>query len=435
MQTADANAPNFQSAEQDLVPVKLPVQGTNLEMIVLAVLVSASSIALPMFGYARQLAGLAILALFVLRWNDVRPYAQHFWFLFLFPVWVALSVIWSPVPSKTLNFALSHIVEIVALVYFASRLSPHQLIKSIFWGGQIMFFMALPHFATIDPYHIPPGFSIKNWLANLMFVAMVSSLYVVFSGKNALWERLLAAFCIPLSFMIVVKAESATALVLSLFSIFFMVMVGLFWRMVASVKMLPTLVMVSIVAAALLGMVAAGLMLDDDPMAMFLGALGKDTSLTGRTDLWDHANTLIAERPFLGLGAEGFWLPWRGDAQILLEIFLKGQFTRFSFHNSYYEITVHLGVIGLLFMLIAEVYILSRIVISWFKNQDVTAAFFLMFGILVLIRSFTESELYNPLNINKMILFLGGMSFLAHRTGWAPREWVESQLALQNRGK
>jgi O-antigen ligase len=38
-----------------------------------------------------------------------------------------------------------------------------------------------------------------------------------------------------------------------------------------------------------------------------LTASGKDSKLTGRADLWQVADRLIAQKPILGLGYNAFW--------------------------------------------------------------------------------------------------------------------------------
>ena len=42
--------------------------------------------------------------------------------------------------------------------------------------------------------------------------------------------------------------------------------------------------------------------------------VGKDATLTGRTDLWNVAITMIARRPWLGYGYGGFWRGWTGES-------------------------------------------------------------------------------------------------------------------------
>ena len=69
-----------------LVPVKVPVQGSIIEMMLLAALLSSAALSLPIMGPVRQLAALSVLGLFILHFGNLRPYVQHFWFLFL-SVW------------------------------------------------------------------------------------------------------------------------------------------------------------------------------------------------------------------------------------------------------------------------------------------------------------------------------------------------------------
>ena len=41
---------------------------------------------------------------------------------------------------------------------------------------------------------------------------------------------------------------------------------------------------------------------------LILGFLGKDATLTGRTDLWEFVKICISQRPLLGWGFSAFWL-------------------------------------------------------------------------------------------------------------------------------
>jgi exopolysaccharide production protein ExoQ len=70
-------------------------------------------------------------------------------------------------------------------------------------------------------------------------------------------------------------------------------------------------------------------------------ALGRDTSLTGRTDVWD-AVLLLNPSPLLGAGYESFWLGRR--LAVLWSEFWWGPNQA---HNGYLEVYLNLGVIGL----------------------------------------------------------------------------------------
>ena len=76
--------------------------------------------------------------------------------------------------------------------------------------------------------------------------------------------------------------------------------------------------------------------------------VGRDTTLTGRTDIWDKALGLV-QNPVLGAGFETFWL---GDRLLAMwkafPVFLPNQA-----HNGYLEMYINLGVVGLILFLFA----------------------------------------------------------------------------------
>ena len=421
-------------ATDEMIPVRLPVFASGIEIAVIIVWLAAVSLVatggtlLELVTPLRYLATFGILALFVMNFEDLQEHLFKFWFLFLYPLWTTLSFLWSPVPSSALEMGLLQITEIIGLIYIAARISPHQTIKIVFWAYMIIFFWTAPYLPSIDAVTMPPGFAEKNMLANRMFITLVCCLYVIYSGRSHILERILAIAVLPLAFYIIFAAESATSLVLAIVAICFMTLIGTVWQAVNRVEALSSIVMIAMVILFIGGGLIAVSLLTEGPLNAFLNSLGKDTTLTGRTELWDEAIRLVRDNPIMGLGAEGFWQPWRGDAQSLLEYFYKPINSRFSFHNSYLEIAVHLGLVGVILMLIPVGYMLSRIVTNWFRKQDLAAGFFLMFAVLSLARSMTESDLYNPLNINKMLFFIGGMAFLSYRDKMMPRTAVENYL-------
>jgi O-antigen ligase len=78
-------------------------------------------------------------------------------------------------------------------------------------------------------------------------------------------------------------------------------------------------------------------------------AVGRDSTLTGRTDLWNDLLAMAAN-PVLGAGYESFWL---GDR--LNDIWRLHPFRPNQAHNGYLEIYLNLGAVGLL--LVAAVMI------------------------------------------------------------------------------
>jgi O-antigen ligase len=72
------------------------------------------------------------------------------------------------------------------------------------------------------------------------------------------------------------------------------------------------------------------------------------TGLTGRTEFWEAALTLIGERPFLGYGYQVEGKVWSDPRFFRDEIVLWSGSARTSLHNGYISVAISLGVIALL---------------------------------------------------------------------------------------
>lgn len=80
-----------------------------------------------------------------------------------------------------------------------------------------------------------------------------------------------------------------------------------------------------------------------------LGSVGKDTTLTGRTELWQMMGYEIVRHPWLGAGYGGFWLGLEGPSYTIVRHFswLPGQA-----HNGYIDVTNGIGFVGLALLLV-----------------------------------------------------------------------------------
>jgi O-antigen ligase len=72
--------------------------------------------------------------------------------------------------------------------------------------------------------------------------------------------------------------------------------------------------------------------------------IGKDTTLTGRTDLWTVALVMIHRHPWLGYGFGGFWRGVVGDSG---EFWTAVGWPAPHSHNGFIDLTLDLGLVGL----------------------------------------------------------------------------------------
>ena len=124
--------------------------------------------------------------------------------------------------------------------------------------------------------------------------------------------------------------------------------------------------------------------------AMFLGigsslvgTLGRDTTFTGRTAIWQAALPLVTN-PLLGMGFESFWL---GRRLVTVEG-LIGQGINQA-HNGYIEIYLNLGAIGIVLLLILLITAYRRIFTDVVRQTQV-GSLRLAFFIIAVAYNFSE---------------------------------------------
>jgi exopolysaccharide production protein ExoQ len=117
-----------------------------------------------------------------------------------------------------------------------------------------------------------------------------------------------------------------------------------------------------------------------------VGILGRDATLTGRTELWSvvlgmHFN------PIIGTGYESFWLGPR-----LEQLWSTFWWRPTQAHNGFIETYLNLGWIGLL-LLASVIWSAYARAISGVGRRDPCAAFLLALSVVVVPYNFTEASL------------------------------------------
>ena len=112
-----------------------------------------------------------------------------------------------------------------------------------------------------------------------------------------------------------------------------------------------------------------------------------DSTLTGRTIIWDFAQYEIARRPLLGWGYQSFWLvpdsPSIVDAAGWVKMMPNA-------HNGYYDTMLELGYVGLVFLLVFVIAILHGVGRVADRNPA-RARLLLSLALFVILYNFLES--------------------------------------------
>jgi exopolysaccharide production protein ExoQ len=151
-------------------------------------------------------------------------------------------------------------------------------------------------------------------------------------------------------------------------------------------------------------LVAAG----SDAVDFLLAALGRNATLTGRTDLWRYAVHIIASQPVLGYGFQAFWLHDQIDAEALWSRFSIASRTGFHFHSSYVEAAVELGYAGVAVLIATFLGILIGTLRWSWQDRSVPAAFFVAVVCCLVARSITEVDALAQFQPGTFMLFVAG---------------------------
>ena len=342
----------------------------------------------------------------VLFARQTLPTYLRAWPTLIIPVMCVISAIWAPSANDAIRKGVFMGLTGAIAIYAASRLNVRQIVAIYFLGETVGALLSIvnPNLANGSWTGV---FGQKNFLAVHMFILYTTGLAILLDKQSLIWLRAMALFFIPLAMTLIFLSKSATTLMLLIGATGALAGHKFLWQPAIRIPHMRTLIIITMV---LLG-VLAGLMLfglfQFDATDTMLKALGKDSTLTGRTFIWDMGHRVMNEHPLTGVGADGFWRPERGIANQITTFFFYEHFVKFSFHNSYIENGVQLGYPGYYATYFLAGWGLWNCFWTWGRNQTLLNAAFLILAIMVLIRSNAEIDLGAELAGTAILFFIG----------------------------
>lgn len=363
---------------------------------------------LDMFSPLRYLCILGFIGIMVYDYKRLMPLMLKSWPLFALAIMGLISVGWSPHPSEAMRQGVLLVLSSFVAVVIGGHLTTQQALRAIMFAGMATTLVSIPY---TDSFHYGgPFYGSKNYFALHMLFCMLLSLIAVLNEKEALPLRLLALPFVPLCFVFVMLADSATSLVFAVLGGAGLVGIKFFWTPAAKVHGLSVMIILLGFALALTLAIIVVNMPQNTYVEKFLSLVGKDATLTGRTSLWEGARLAAEQRPWTGLGLEGFWFYDSGAAQTLNENDFKPYGTKLSFHNVFWEVRVHLGYIGLAIFLFYLGWTSLRLLYLWFQDGSLVNSALLLLIAVNLTISFTESLLMGTFTTPVFLQALAGIA-------------------------
>ncbi|WP_274631333.1 O-antigen ligase family protein [Arvimicrobium flavum] len=358
------------------------------------------------FGQVSVLAyyGLWLPLILVDYRHSLGNYTRFYWII-AFGVFACLSVFWSAAPGVTARAGVQYLSHIVCALIAARTVNVRTMALGMLAGVIFVLLYSLAfggyHYDPLDgDYSFVGAFASKNQLGFFASLGIYFAFACIFVLGERGFARLLALFGGCLSGYALIASQSATSIIATAATL--VVMIGLSVTVLFAPRTRKTLFALGIVLV--LGLVFVGLNLGG--MAMVLGAFGKDATLTGRTYLWAEGIAAGWESPVVGAGYYAYWVQGFSEAERLWEEFYIGSRSGFHFHNTYIELFVELGFIGLLLAGLVIVRVWLGYLLRLLHGHDVMRSH-LLFGVafMLLVRSFFEVDVMHPYAIGSFLLY------------------------------
>lgn len=342
--------------------------------------------------------GLLAMGIVVLLGRTTRVWAilrANKLILFCF-CYFAVSLLWSEYPGVAFKRWTKAVGDLVMILVVLTDKEPLTAIKRLL---SRLSFVLIPVSILFIKYYPQLGMGYSEWTGGAIYMGVTTN-------KNTLG---VVCLCFGLGsvwrFLDVYKGQEVTgrtrhliaqgvilAMVLHLFrlmdsmtslSSFLMALVLVLATSCRPVIRRPAVV--HILVASMLAVSGSVAFLGVSPSA--LQAMGRNPTLTERTDLWATLLSVVRD-PWFGTGFESFWLGSRLD-----EIWRQTSFQANEAHNGYLEVFLNLGWMGiaLLAALIATAY--PRVLAAW-RTNDPRGVLCLAYFFVGLVYNFTEAAFF-----------------------------------------
>lgn len=330
--------------------------------------------------------------LLFLRWKKVFAVFKKdksIWLIWLLILIICLSYFWSAFPSESFRYSIYAVGTTLFGLYLATRYTIQEQIVIFSWTFglivvlSILFAVALPQYGTMGGVHEGAWRGIYTH-KNIFGLALVPAAIIFYlralSSKSISWLFwvLLAA-----TVALLVLAGSTGSLVN------FAVMVGLClayrllrWRY----ELMISAILVGIIAS-----IAVLLWLFDyGGLDLILTALGRDATLTGRTDIWRYSWDMIQLRPWQGYGLNAFWHGLEGpSAYVELALTVPVAYA----HNGYLDMWLGIGLIGLSAFFVGFFAAAAKAIV-WLRKTNTVEGFWpLLFLTYILLSNVAEGSI------------------------------------------
>ena len=281
-----------------------------------------------------------------------------FWLLL---AWTFLSIFWSGSQWVTFRHVIALCGTTLFSVYLVNHLDIQKYIKLLAISLlliNIASYLAIFLLPDIGIGHVVTSewkgiFTHKNHLGKAASLSILIFFYLLLKENKWRWVWLLGLFS---SICLVLGSQSAAAIMIS---VCILAVIGAAYLL----EKMPIVLLVMFLTTLVI------LVISPLPKpSQILKYLGKDETLTGRTQLWEFSLHMVSKKPLQGYGYGAFWLGSKGPSAYAWEGMPMGMEITHS-HNGFIEVLLGIGIVGLFFLSITYSRAMMRAIGYFFRNN------------------------------------------------------------------
>jgi O-antigen ligase len=373
-------------------------KGGDKITLILNLTMIAASLALFGHGYGRRQAGFAVGSALAL---------SAIGFLFL-------TALWSGSPPTTVRLAIVYVFVVVGAIGVARSLTAdefmHLLNWCCFWSAIASLLLLVVSPASA---HMSGGasgdsdfigiFPHKNVLGQVMATGALAALHDIRVARGRYPGKLVMLFV----FVGMAFASKSTGALLTT-----LVFCGISGYFALRKKGGTSRVIAGVLAVILVPVFAVAMAAPD----MILELIGKDPTLTGRTEIWAYVIDDIWRKPLLGWGYYGFWML---DNPAAVEISDAVQWVVPQAHNGLLEFLLNIGLVGtgIFVVILVRIFLLACRCLGTPARALAISTITVCLGIIL--EGISETVLLAPTESLTPVLFIAGL--MCERAVWVAK--------------
>jgi exopolysaccharide production protein ExoQ len=365
----------------------------------------------------------AVMLVFaVLRWKSfLRVVARDPLVVALVGV-ALLSVTWSIAPDITLRRGVALGLTTAFGWYLAARYSLRDVLRLVTYGlgatlvASVVFALWYPELgisagATDGAWQ--GAFLHKNALGKY---AALSALLFILLWRTGRRSPSIPVAGLVLSLGLLALSESQTGIIAFATLLALLPVMGVMrWRVRRGA---PVIAGAVLIAGCMALFVSSNL-------ELALAAIGRETTLTGRTALWAAVVETGARQPVLGTGYSAFWIPENPEAWSVRDLAGWGADAA---HNGFLDLWLELGAVGLALFLLAALLAVRAALRLLRSNPAPEAAWPLLVLAFIFLTNLSEGGILRQNNL-VWVLYVAAAAAAFRASREIPRPWDERRAA------